>query len=103
MYGLGARKIGVTTLAPIGCLPTAITLFGLGQNECVERLNHDALVFNEKLNATSELMKNRFTDLVLVVFDIYQPLFDLISNPTEHGSSRFIFIADIFFLNNGHW
>ncbi|XP_024023799.1 GDSL esterase/lipase At5g03820 [Morus notabilis] len=31
LYGLGARKIGVTTLPPIGCLPAVITLFGFGQ------------------------------------------------------------------------
>ncbi|EXB52561.1 GDSL esterase/lipase [Morus notabilis] len=39
LYGLGARKIGVTTLPPIGCLPTVLTLFGSGKMECVERLN----------------------------------------------------------------
>ncbi|OMO81956.1 hypothetical protein CCACVL1_12127 [Corchorus capsularis] len=31
LHGLGARRIGVTTLPPTGCLPAAITLFGAGR------------------------------------------------------------------------
>ncbi|KAJ7976026.1 GDSL esterase/lipase [Quillaja saponaria] len=31
LYGLGARRIGVTSLPPTGCLPAAITLFGAGK------------------------------------------------------------------------
>ncbi|ONK59323.1 uncharacterized protein A4U43_C08F5260 [Asparagus officinalis] len=31
LYGLGARKIGVTTLPPLGCLPASISLFGMGK------------------------------------------------------------------------
>jgi hypothetical protein len=54
IYALGARRIGVTTLTAMGCLPAAMTLYGLGANECVERLNNDAVSFNKKLNATSK-------------------------------------------------
>ncbi|GMN56180.1 hypothetical protein TIFTF001_025299 [Ficus carica] len=86
LYALGARKIGVTSLPPLGCLPTAITLFGSGSQECVERLNRDALSFNRKLNDTSDqLVKNKLSNLTLVVFDIYQPLYELITKPAEHG------------------
>ncbi|XP_073286724.1 GDSL esterase/lipase At5g03810-like isoform X2 [Primulina huaijiensis] len=46
LYNLGARRIGVTSLPPTGCLPAAITLFGFGRNECVARLNRDAVAFN---------------------------------------------------------
>ncbi|CAI9762108.1 unnamed protein product [Fraxinus pennsylvanica] len=46
LYRLGARRIGVTTLPPTGCLPAAITLFGSGRNQCVARLKLDAISFN---------------------------------------------------------
>ncbi|GLT66298.1 hypothetical protein SLA2020_386690 [Shorea laevis] len=85
LYGLGARRIGVTGLAPTGCLPAAITLFGSGSNECVARLNQDAILFNNKLNSTSQSLQNKLPGLKLVVFDIYQPLLDMVTKPAENG------------------
>ncbi|GAA0152501.1 hydrolase [Lithospermum erythrorhizon] len=85
MYGLGAKRIGVTNLPPMGCLPAAITLFGGGSNECVSRLNQDAVLFNNKLKSTSQDLKNKLPGLKLVVFDIYSPLLSLITNPTDTG------------------
>ncbi|XP_027070612.1 GDSL esterase/lipase At5g03820-like [Coffea arabica] len=85
LYGLGVRRIGVTTLPPTGCLPAAITLFGSGSNLCVARLNQDAISFNNKLNSTSQNLKSKHPGLKLVVFDIYNPLLDLITKPTDNG------------------
>lgn len=85
LYALGVRRIGVTTLPPTGCLPAAITLFGSGSNQCVQRLNHDAVSFNNKLNCTSINLKSKLPGLKLVVFDIYNPLLELITKPTDYG------------------
>ncbi|CAA0830419.1 GDSL esterase/lipase [Striga hermonthica] len=85
LYNLGVRRIGVTTLPPTGCLPAAITLFGSGSNQCVARLNRDAVSFNNKLNTTSQILKTNHTGLKLVVFDIYHPLLDLILKPSDNG------------------
>ncbi|KAE8731078.1 GDSL esterase/lipase [Hibiscus syriacus] len=85
LYGLGARRIGVTSLPPTGCLPAAITLFGGGSNVCVARLNQDAIAFNNKLNSTSLSLQNKFPGLKLVVFDIYQPLLDMVTKPSDNG------------------
>ncbi|KAF4403290.1 GDSL esterase/lipase At5g03820 [Cannabis sativa] len=84
LYGLGARRIGVTNLPPLGCLPAAITLFGRGSNQCVARLNRDAFSFNRKLNSTSESLR-RLPGLKLVVFEIYQPLLDMVTKPSDNG------------------
>lgn len=86
LYALGARKIGVTTLPPMGCLPAAITLFGSDSNECVVRLNSDAVNFNKKLNTTSQSLQKSLSGLKLVLLDIYQPLYDLVTKPSENGT-----------------
>jgi len=86
LYALGARKIGVTTLPPMGCLPAAITLFGFDSNECVVRLNSDAVNFNKKLNTTSQSLQKSLSGLKLVILDIYQPLYDLVTKPSENGT-----------------
>lgn len=85
LYSLGARRIGVTSLPPMGCLPASVTLFGGGNTGCVERLNNDSLTFNRKLGVAADAVKRRHSDLKLVVFDIYQPLLDLVQNPTNAG------------------
>ncbi|KAJ8618558.1 hypothetical protein MRB53_014744 [Persea americana] len=54
LYNLGARKAWVMSLPPLGCLPVSITLFGSGSNKCVERINSDALQFNNKLIASAQ-------------------------------------------------
>ncbi|CAN7037284.1 unnamed protein product, partial [Brassica rapa subsp. trilocularis] len=86
LYNLGARRIGVTTLPPLGCLPAAITMFGgAGNNTCVERLNRDAVSFNTKLNNTSMYLANKLPGLKLVVLDIYNPLLSMVMNPVANG------------------
>lgn len=75
----------MTSLAPIGCLPAAITLFGFHSNECVAQLNSVAVNFNKKLNITSQSLQNSLPGLKLVILDIYQPLYDLCTKPSEYG------------------
>ncbi|CAN8254659.1 unnamed protein product [Cochlearia groenlandica] len=85
LYELGARRIGVISLPPMGCLPAAIALFGLGNKGCVERLNNDAIMFNNKLETTSQRLMSRHSGLKLVAFDVYHPLLDIITNPYDNG------------------
>lgn len=85
LYSLGARKIGVTTLPPLGCLPATITIFGNHSEGCVTKLNRDAVSFNKKLNATSQSLLSKLSGLNLVVLDIYQPLYDIVQKPSDSG------------------
>ncbi|XP_062008511.1 GDSL esterase/lipase APG-like isoform X1 [Rosa rugosa] len=85
VYGLGARKIGVTSLPPLGCLPVARTLFGPHEPGCVARLNTDAQAFNKKINNAAETLQNKLPGLTLVIFDIYKPLFDVVESPSNYG------------------
>lgn len=85
LYRLGARRIGVTSMPPLGCLPASIRLYGKGGSGCVRRLNGDAETFNRKLNATVEALAKRHADLRIAIFDIYTPLRDLSEAPAAQG------------------
>ncbi|RWW13411.1 hypothetical protein GW17_00022867, partial [Ensete ventricosum] len=91
LYDLGARKIGVTSLPPLGCLPASITLFGHGSNECVRRLNSDAHNFNRKLNAAADSLAKQLPNLKIAIFDIYKPLHDLATKPSDFGRPALTF------------
>ncbi|KAK2654982.1 hypothetical protein Ddye_008034 [Dipteronia dyeriana] len=86
LYQLGVRKLGMTSLPPTGCLPAVVTLFGGGSNQCVARLNQDAISFNNKLNSASQSLVNKLPGLKLVVFNIYKPLLDIITTPGKSGN-----------------
>eukprot|EP01018_Ginkgo_biloba_P018046 Gb_01601 [translate_table: standard] len=85
LYKLGATKIGVTSLPPMGCLPASITLFGHGSNGCVTRLNSDAQLYNRRLNSTVTALGKKLPGLKIVVFDIYTTLYDIVKHPADNG------------------
>lgn len=87
LHGLGARRIGVTSLPPLGCVPAAITLFGGGSNDCVAKLNADAQGFNRKLTAEVRSLAKQLSNLKIAVFDIYKPVFDLVQKPSDFGNA----------------
>ncbi|XP_020227207.1 GDSL esterase/lipase APG [Cajanus cajan] len=88
LYGLGARRIGVTSLPPLGCLPAARTLFGFHENGCVSRINTDAQGFNKKINSAAANLQKQLPGLKIAVFDIYKPLYDLVQSPSKFGFSE---------------
>ncbi|XP_068648387.1 GDSL esterase/lipase APG-like [Aristolochia californica] len=85
LYGLGARRIGATSLPPLGCLPATITLFGYGSNKCISKLNSDAQSFNKKINSAASQLQKQLSGLKIVIFDIYTPLHDLVVKPPKYG------------------
>ncbi|EEF46352.1 zinc finger protein, putative [Ricinus communis] len=85
LYGLGARRIGVTSLPPLGCLPAARTIFGFHESGCVSRINTDAQQFNKKVNSAATNLQKQLPGLKIVVFDIFKPLYDLVKSPSNYG------------------
>ncbi|KVI05898.1 Lipase, GDSL [Cynara cardunculus var. scolymus] len=85
LHGLGARRIGVTSLPPLGCLPAVRTLFGYHEKGCVAKMNTDAQAFNKKVNAAATQLGKELPGLKIAIFDIFQPLYDLVKDPSSHG------------------
>ncbi|XP_059641470.1 GDSL esterase/lipase APG-like [Cornus florida] len=85
LHGLGARRIGVTSLPPLGCLPATRTLFGSHENGCVSRINTDAQGFNKKINSAAKTLQKQLPDLKIAIFDIFKPLYDLVQKPSDFG------------------
>ncbi|KAL2494942.1 GDSL esterase/lipase [Forsythia ovata] len=81
----GARLIGLVGLPPMGCLPAVITLTSpFSPRQCNESLSQIAIDFNQKLQSELKAMQ---TDQgpTIVYFDIYQPLIDILQNPSQFG------------------
>ncbi|XP_061367747.1 GDSL esterase/lipase EXL3-like [Gastrolobium bilobum] len=85
LYGLGARRIGVIGLPPIGCVPSQRTIAGGIQRACSDSENQAAFLFNTKLVSQMDALKKMFPETRLVYLDIYNPLLYIIQNPAKYG------------------
>lgn len=85
LHDLGARRIGIFSAPPIGCVPSQRTLQGSIQRDCSERENEVAIMFNSKLSSALDQLKAKFTNGKFVYIDIYNPLLDIIQNPHNYG------------------
>ncbi|KAJ7966899.1 GDSL esterase/lipase [Quillaja saponaria] len=85
LYGMGARRIGVFSAPPIGCVPSMRTLGGGLQRDCVHEANEAAKLFNAKLSAEIDHLNNNLPQAKVVYINVYDPLFYIIKNPTKYG------------------
>lgn len=87
LYRLGARRIGILGLPPLGCLPSQRTLRGGPQRNCVQIYNQVSQLFNSKLSAEIDRFGNNNRDAIIVYGDIFTPIIDMINNPQKYGNS----------------
>lgn len=87
LYGLGARKISLGGLPPMGCLPLerSTSYFNGGGDSCIESYNTVALSFNEKLNGLVQKLNGELPGSKLVLSDSYGMLFQIIKRPAMFG------------------
>ncbi|XP_057794878.1 GDSL esterase/lipase EXL3-like [Salvia miltiorrhiza] len=85
LYGLGVRRIGVTSLPPVGCLPSQRTLRGGLERKCVDEYNEVAELFNHKLSAQLLSINAQLDDAYIFFIDIYTLPLDFIQNPLKYG------------------
>ncbi|KAF8406616.1 hypothetical protein HHK36_008706 [Tetracentron sinense] len=85
IYGLGARKVGIFSAPPIGCVPSQRTMGGGKQRKCVKGRNQAAKLFNSKLSSELDSLNNKLPHARLVYIDIYNPLLYLIQKPRASG------------------
>lgn len=83
---MGARRIGVFGIPPIGCLPSQRTLQGGVQRQCAENYNELAQLFNVKLSDELNSLNNRLPDARMVYLDVYNSLMEVIHNPRKYGT-----------------
>ncbi|XP_077231375.1 GDSL esterase/lipase At1g58525-like isoform X1 [Tasmannia lanceolata] len=85
LYKLGARKIGISGLPPIGCVPAQRTLAGGIYRDCEASYNQAAINFNLKLSKAVEVLNTELSGSTMVYIDIYTSFLNLIQRPFDYG------------------
>ncbi|CAI9758718.1 unnamed protein product [Fraxinus pennsylvanica] len=84
LYEIGARKIIMFEIGPIGCIPSVTRKFK-PSGRCVEKINQLAITFNDQLatllkNLTSTLQDSEFT-----LGRVHMLSYDAVINPSNYG------------------
>lgn len=86
---MGARKIAVVGLPPIGCLPIQMTenilLPGSHMRVCVQQQNEDSVVYNLKLQSLLPSIQASRPGTTIAYLDAYDALLNMIIIPEEYG------------------
>ena len=92
MYDHGCRKIAISGLPPIGCLPIQITAKqeSVEDRSCIEDENSDAKTYNLKLARLLPIIQALLPGSKIVYADIYKPLMDMINRPRKYGEQSLL-------------
>ncbi|XP_019420772.1 PREDICTED: uncharacterized protein LOC109330963 [Lupinus angustifolius] len=99
LYELGARKIGVLSLGPVGCVPMQRTIGGGTQRKCVVEINDACLLYNSKLYSSIMALNATYQDARIVYLDTYTGLNAFVQYPNlfgfENGNGSCCGIANV--------
>ncbi|XP_072955825.1 GDSL esterase/lipase EXL3-like [Typha angustifolia] len=82
---LGATRIGVVSIPPIGCVPSQRTLSGGIIRNCSSGHNQLATLYNSALAKEIERIGMRHRQVKVIFIDIYGFLFDMMQHPNHYG------------------
>lgn len=87
LYGLGARKISLTGLPPMGCLPLerARNYMNGNGDGCFNDYNAVAIHFNQKLSGMVNKINQLQEGIDMVFSNPYQVFMEIIRNPSQYG------------------
>ncbi|KAE9606212.1 hypothetical protein Lal_00025126 [Lupinus albus] len=85
LYALGGRKISITGLVPMGCLPLERAINIFGHHACKEEYNNVAMSFNKKLDSLISKLNRKLPLLKVVSANAYYILNDIITRPSAYG------------------
>ncbi|KAK7266639.1 hypothetical protein RIF29_19288 [Crotalaria pallida] len=84
VYNLGARKIVVFNIGPLGCIP-AITRTHPHVGDCDEKTNQLVAYYNDRLNAMLTSLRSSLPGSKIVLGQANSLVNDALKNPSKYG------------------
>ncbi|XP_056689242.1 GDSL esterase/lipase At5g45950 isoform X2 [Spinacia oleracea] len=84
MHKVGAKRIGVVGVPPIGCMPIVMTFTGDGIH-CVDKMNKAVLSLNSKIQKQMEAIRTQL-NMKTIFVDVYNIIESAINNPKKYGT-----------------
>ncbi|KAJ4803198.1 GDSL esterase/lipase EXL3 [Rhynchospora pubera] len=85
LYNLGARRISVTGMPPIGSLPSQRTNAGGIERNTVPLYNQASVMYNADLLKETQRLNKTLPGVSIVFQDLYTPILDMAQRPSAYG------------------
>lgn len=85
LYGLGARKISLGGIPPMGCLPLERATNYAGEDKCQQSYNDVALNFNRKLAGLVQQVNKELVGARVVLSNPYYSMMEIVKKPSAYG------------------
>ncbi|XP_024394951.1 GDSL esterase/lipase At4g16230 isoform X2 [Physcomitrium patens] len=85
LYNMGARKVVVASLGPLGCIPFQLTFRLSRHGECSDKVNAEVRDFNAGLFAMVEQLNAELPGAKFIYADAYKGVLEMIQNPSAYG------------------
>ncbi|MCO5553620.1 hypothetical protein L7F22_007145 [Adiantum nelumboides] len=84
IYNMGARNVSVSSIGPIGCIPSQLARRSV-KGECSHYVNNLALEFNADLKSLIATLNSELPGSNFVYAESFDPVFAYRSNPQQYG------------------
>lgn len=84
VYHLGARKLLVSNVGPVGCIPSRLAI-GSPDGRCVASENEMVLIFNAALKSLLLELTQTLPRSLFLFGNVYDGVLDAIENPQAQG------------------
>ncbi|CAL9113128.1 GDSL esterase/lipase At2g23540-like [Musa acuminata AAA Group] len=85
LYSLDARKIVVSNVGPVGCIPYQKTINRIKENECVSLPNLLAVRYNAQLRDLLAELNDNLPGARFVLANVYDLVMELVTNYRSYG------------------
>ncbi|KAL2610664.1 hypothetical protein R1flu_029237 [Riccia fluitans] len=86
LYRIGARKILLGGVGPLGCIPAELNIFKSRNGRCIEsRVNKLVRGYNKAMKEAAEKLVKRHTDMHILFADAYKQILAFTQNSSQYG------------------
>lgn len=86
LYNLGARKMVLFELGPIGCFPL-VRKKDEQNTRCLQELNTMLTVFNAKLYYKLTDIASSLVGTTFIIAQTFKLIYDMVENPIKYGKA----------------
>ncbi|KAG0465253.1 hypothetical protein HPP92_019417 [Vanilla planifolia] len=85
MYNLGAKKVVLVGVGPLGCIPSQLYQGNSIDGSCIDDVNQAVTLFNERLETLTTKLNSTLPGSFFIYEDIYDNFIQMVQNPADYG------------------
>ncbi|KAJ0986818.1 hypothetical protein J5N97_005174 [Dioscorea zingiberensis] len=88
LYRLGARKMVLVGIGPLGCIPSQLSMNNSSNGACIQRVNDIVSEFNQLLLPLSTSLISSLPGSYFVYHNTYDTFSDMVHNPSNYVTNQ---------------